>query len=41
MKKALHFLHFLHPKIEPQRKKMEAPFEKMAPLNFTIVPPFI
>ena len=47
MKKALHFLHFLHLKMEPRRKKMEPPFEKIAPpfektapLNFPKVPPF-
>jgi hypothetical protein len=38
----------MHPKMEPNSRKMEAPFEKIAPpfektapLNFPKVPPFI
>ena len=46
-KKCLHFLHFLHLKMEANFRKMEAPFEKieapfekMEPLNFSMEPPF-
>jgi hypothetical protein len=41
-------MHLMHPKMEPNSRKMEAPFEKIvppfektAPLNFPKVPPFI
>jgi hypothetical protein len=40
-------MHLMHPKMEPNSRKMEAPFEKIAPpfektvpLNFPKVPPF-